>query len=183
MVSVLLLAGLCFGVTTAQAKAWRNAPFAEVQQAAEQGDADAQISLGYRYAMGDEVAQDDRQAVVWYRKAAEQGLVEAQVNLAGRYYNGKGVPQDYRQALTWFKKAAEQGDYFAQFRLGEMYAKGRGVAQDHELAYVWYSVAAANGWGDAVAERDTAAKELTPAVLADAQTLAGEYFEKYQRKR
>ncbi|HDX8364751.1 MULTISPECIES: sel1 repeat family protein [Aeromonas] len=111
LVSVLLLAGLCFGVTTAQAKAWRNAPFAEVQQ------------------------------------------------------------------------AAEQGDYFAQFRLGEMYAKGRGVAQDHELAYVWYSVAAANDWGDAVAERDTAAKELTPAVLADAQTLAGEYFEKYQQKR
>ena len=35
----LLLVGLCFGGTAAQAKDWLNTPFAEVKQAAEQGEA------------------------------------------------------------------------------------------------------------------------------------------------
>lgn len=54
----LLLAGLCFGETTAQAKDWENTPSAEVKQAAEQGDADAQVALGWLYYDGKGVAQD-----------------------------------------------------------------------------------------------------------------------------
>ena len=61
-----------------------------------------------------------------------------------------------------------------------MYANGNGVAQNYKLAYVWHSVAAANGDTDAPTQRDIVAKKLTTAVLADAQALAGQYFEKYQ---
>jgi uncharacterized protein len=42
-------------------------------QAAEQGDATSQYSLGRLYHLGQGVSQDYVQAVAWYRKAAEQG--------------------------------------------------------------------------------------------------------------
>ena len=48
------------------------------RKAAEQGDADAQSSLGYMYRKGQGVTQDDAEAVNWTRKAADQGNAEAQ---------------------------------------------------------------------------------------------------------
>ena len=45
----------------------------ETQKAAEQGDAVAQAALGFSYATGDGVPQDDGEAVRWYRLAAAQG--------------------------------------------------------------------------------------------------------------
>lgn len=45
----------------------------ELTPLAQQGDAKAQFYLGLMYAAGKEVAQDNKQAIVWYRKAAEQG--------------------------------------------------------------------------------------------------------------
>ena len=80
-------------------------------------------------------------------------------------------------------KAAEQGDAKAQFMLGMMYFNGRGVAQDYKLAYVWSSVSAANGHVEAATNRDLFAKRLSPAVLAEAQALAGQYVELYQPKQ
>ena len=43
-----------------------------------QGDADAQFNLGFMYDNGRGVAQNDAEAVRWYRKAAEQGDAGAQ---------------------------------------------------------------------------------------------------------
>lgn len=85
--------------------------------------------------------------------------------------------------VAWFRKAAEQGDAKAQFMLGMMYFNGRGVAQDYKLAYVWSSVSAANGHVEAATNRDLFAKRLSPAVLAEAQALAGQYVELYQPKQ
>lgn len=113
-------------------------------------------------------------------QAAEQGDASAQYNLGGMYYDGKGVPQDYKQAITWFRKAAEQGDASAQYNLGHMYHGGRGVPQDYKQAYAWASTAAANGEKNAFDLRDEAAKRLTPSALSEAQSLASEYFNKYQ---
>lgn len=45
---------------------------------AEQGDANAQRSLGIMYAYGEGVTQDDVKAVAWYRRAADQGYAAAQ---------------------------------------------------------------------------------------------------------
>ena len=62
------------------------------------------------YAIGRGVAQDDQQAVTWYRKAAEQGDADAQYNLGIRYADGKGVTQDYIEAHMWFSLAAAGGE-------------------------------------------------------------------------
>ena len=117
------------------------------------------------------------------QKAAEQSNVDAQLLLGRMYFKGSGVTQDYKQAVVWTRKAAEQGDAKAQRILGMAYDSGVGVVQDNKLAYVWSSVSAANGDVEAATYRDLFAKRLSPAVLAEAQALAGQYVELYQPKQ
>ena len=116
---------------------------------ADRGDAQAQTSLGFMYAEGRGVAQNDRLAVAWYRKAAEQGFADAQTQLGVMYKNGQGVPQDDTQAVAWYRKAAEQGQARAQNNLGFMYREGRGVPQDDTQAVAWYRKAAEQGYARA----------------------------------
>jgi len=54
------------------------------RQAAEQGFIDAQNILGYRYDLGDGVAQDPVEATKWFRLAAEQGDFDSQNQLRKR---------------------------------------------------------------------------------------------------
>ena len=44
---------------------------------AEQGNAFAQFNLGFMYAKGQGVLQDDKEAVRWYRTAVKQGEAKA----------------------------------------------------------------------------------------------------------
>ena len=81
---------------------------------AEQGDSDAQNWLGFMYAKGEGVPEDDKIALKWYRLAAEQRNVEAQHNIGHAYHNGFGVPQNYKTAIKWFRFAAKQGHPRAQ---------------------------------------------------------------------
>ena len=68
---------------------------------AEQGDAEAQLSLGLMHYHGEGVPQDHAEAALWLSRAAEQGGAEAQSYLGGMYFRGEGVPQDYEQAARW----------------------------------------------------------------------------------
>ena len=74
-------------------------------KAAEQGDAEAQFSLGNMYAEGQGVPQDEQQAISWFRKAAELGFAPAQVNLGVMYTQGQGVEQNLVEAHKWFNIA------------------------------------------------------------------------------
>jgi hypothetical protein len=60
-------------------------------------------------ATGRGVAQDEAEAVGWYRKAADQGNAVAQNNLGLMLDNGRGVVEDEAEAVGWYRKAAEQG--------------------------------------------------------------------------
>jgi TPR repeat protein len=115
------------------------------RKAAEQGDADAQYSLGFAYENGRGVTQDYAAAFSWYRKAADQGNAYAQVNLGAMYANGTGVTQNETIAVSWFRKAADQGNADAQYNLGNMYENGTGVTQDYATAFSWYRKAADQG--------------------------------------
>ena len=78
-------------------------------QKANQGNAEAQFSLGYAYAGGDNVEQSDTQAVYWYQKSAEQGDADVQYVLGLAYYDGEGVEQSHSKAVYWLQKACENG--------------------------------------------------------------------------
>ena len=71
----------------------------DIRKAAEQGDAEAQFNLGCMYDDGEDVPEDDTEAVKWYRKAAEQGHAGAQNNLGYMYEKGEGVSQEYTEAV------------------------------------------------------------------------------------
>jgi len=92
-------------VAYAQEPDWGTMHLPKLRQRAESGNAGAQFYLGVRYGFGQGVAQDDREAMKWYRKAAEQGFASAQYNLGVMYRDGRGVPQDYREAVKWFRNS------------------------------------------------------------------------------
>ena len=114
----------------------------EFRPLAGQGDAKAQVNLGFMYGEGQGVAQDYAEAVKWFRKAAGQGNTGGQNNLGIMYDKGRGVPQDYAKAAKWYRKAAGQGVAEAQYNLGLMYHKGQGVPQDFGEAMKWWRKAA-----------------------------------------
>jgi uncharacterized protein len=70
---------------------------------AESGLEDAQLKLGMLYAQGQDLPQDNEQAVKWYRLAAEQGNSEAQYILGMMYLKGLGVLSSEQEAMKWFR--------------------------------------------------------------------------------
>ena len=120
--------------------------FPVCSRAAKRGYVLAQSVLGWMYAKGEGVSQNDREAVKWYRLAAEQGIANAQSSLGVMYDNGYGVPENDREAVKWFRLAAEQGDANAQYNLGLMYANGYGVTENDREAVKWFRLAAEQGF-------------------------------------
>ena len=109
--------------------------------AAEQGDAEAQYTLGRTYTNSGDTAEAFR----WYHRAAEQGHASAQFRLGHMYATGRGVSEDDGEAFKWTKLAAEQEHVRAQYRLARMYDYGRGVSEDDAKAVEWYRRAALQG--------------------------------------
>ena len=131
---------------------------AEIRRRADQGDVDAQFTLGTLYSFGQILfanggrvgpESDAAEAAKWYRLAAEQGHAIAQNNLGGMYADGRGVPQDDAEAVRWYRQAAVQGAAEAQYNLGLMYNNGRGVPQNDAEAVKWYRLAAEQGFAPA----------------------------------
>ncbi len=93
---------------------------------------------------------------------------------------------DYATALREFRPLAEQGDAAAQYNLGLMYDEGQGVPQDFVQAYMWFSLAASRfpsgGRKEVLNYRGKFATHMTPAQIAKAERLAGEWMEKRRGK-
>ena len=143
----------------------------ETRRLAEQGDADAQYNLGYRYVTGIGVPQDRAEAVRWLRLAADQGHTQAE-DFLGRMppmgsqratdnvaetelpatlppATGQSPRSGNPFRVPSLRTDAEQGDADAQFNLGVMYDSGRGVLKDQAEAVRWYRLAAEQGHADA----------------------------------
>lgn len=110
-------------------------------------DAQAQLSLGERYALGEGVPVDPVRAVQWFRLSAEQGNAEAQFKLAWMLEKGMGTLKSEGEALFWYQRAAAQGHSIAANNLGGMYEDGRGTQADPREAFRWYYEAAERGLG------------------------------------
>lgn len=108
---------------------------ARTRALAEQGDAEAQYQVGFRYYLGDSGAQDFNAAERWYTLAAEQGHTEAQYKLARMKAEGRGIDQNAEQALHWYGLAAAKGHAEALYQLGCMVAAGQGTEPDPVRAY------------------------------------------------
>lgn len=170
LIGVAALVGVTVWVTLdprspAPTEARRTLPHAR----AAQGDAEAQLQLGMRYAEGDGVIQDDKEAAKWFALAAKQGLAEAEYQYGLALLRGRGVLQDYQAAFAWIEKPAQRGHAPAQYRLGELYRFGTGTAVDKPRAYLWFNLAAAQGMETAAKARDSLVWQLKPDQLAAMQ--------------
>ena len=69
-----------------------------LRDAAEAGDAAAQLELANRHFFGDGVGHDEAEACRWMRKAAEAGLGEAIVGIGRLFRKGVAGPEDLAAA-------------------------------------------------------------------------------------
>jgi TPR repeat protein len=94
--------------------------------------------------------------------------------LAGPFEDGMNAYDraDYSTAMRQWRPLADQGNPAAQSNLALMYFKGQGTPRDYVQAYMWSSLSAARGHQEGVKNRDSIAKGMTPAELADAQKRA-----------
>ena len=160
---------------------------AGIRRLADQGDVDAQFTLGTIYSFSQIIyanggragpESDPAEAAKWYRLAAGQGHAIAQNNLGGMYAYGRGVPKNDAEAVKWYRLAADQGFARAQHNLGLIYANGTGVPQDDVLAYAWLNLAGEQGNELASGNKDKLRTRMTANQIARAQELSATLFDR-----
>jgi TPR repeat protein len=154
---------------------------ATVQTRADQGDADAQFSLGLRYGSAAGDALDFAQAARWYRKAADQDYPLAQYNLGVMFARGQGVPQDDAASAGWIRRAAEGGDAGGQYDLGVLCHRASvdpqrvGKVESRIEAYMWLHLAAAQGYKDSAAAWERLTITMTRAEVVEGNRRAAAF--------
>jgi len=118
--------------------------FTDTLQLAEQGDGEAQFSLGLMYDTGNPVERNPEQAVHWFKKAATAGIAGACLYLGMKYAFGAGVNQDRKKAVHWYEQAALQGWPQASFLLGTLYLDL--PVADQIRGCAWLAIAAEQGY-------------------------------------
>ena len=116
-----------------------------VFQAAEQGNARSQCTLGVVFQKGRGVEKSDKEAFKWYTQAADQGNASSQRNLGVLYKKGQGIEKNYKEAVKWFTRAAKQDHATSQCNLGFMYYEGQGIEKSYNEAVKWFTRAADKG--------------------------------------
>ncbi len=118
----------------------------QLQQAAEQGNPEAQYHLAMLYGEGEGVALDYVKAGYWCHKASEQNHVKAMRTLAWLYANGYGFEQSDEKAGSFYQRLAELGDSRDQYFLGMLYSTGRyNMPIDIGQTLYWYQQSAHQG--------------------------------------
>ncbi len=118
---------------------------------AEQGDAKAQFAYGECKRRGEGVAQNEEEAVFWYKASARRLSPVAAYRLAMCLAKSPSFGDGTRQAFFWLRVGAELGDAEAAYELSRVYEEGRGVDASHRHALYWLMTAARRGQGEACA--------------------------------
>jgi hypothetical protein len=121
-----------------------------LRAAADAGDAEGEVNLGYMYARGQVVAENQQEAFRLYKLSAGQGDGEGMNALGYKYRFGTGVAANPEQAVHWFCMAVAYGNPRAMNNLGGMLASGDYVTQDLAEARSLWEQAAALGHSNAM---------------------------------
>jgi uncharacterized protein len=151
------------------------------QTRADDGDAEAQFSLGVKFSRAG-AGQDYAQAAQWYLKAATQSHCLAQFNLAVMYSAGQGMDRDEAQSGLWMQRAADLGDAGAQYKIGMKLHRdsldelNKAAPETRIQAYKWLRLAAAQGYRDSEAAWAFVALAMTHEDVADATRRVAEFI-------
>ncbi len=112
--------------------------FAQEQQKAMAGNADAQLRLGQMYFRGEGVPKDAAKAVEWFQKAAAQGNAGAQYVIGLMYGRGEGVSKDFVLAYAWLNLAAAGNEHATEGRsIVEGQLSKSELAEAQRLSSAW----------------------------------------------
>jgi len=113
---------------------------------ADEGDTDAQTSLGFMYQNAQGCEQNDKKAVEFYTKAAQAKHPYALFNLAILYMNGLcGLESDQFKAHELHMEAATREVAPAMYEVALMLESGLGCIQNYSEAVFWYEEGAKRG--------------------------------------
>jgi len=113
---------------------------------AENGNSDAQTSLGFMYQNAQACEKNDLLAVEYYKKAAEAKQPYALFNLAILYMNGLcGLEHDQFKAHDLHMEAATREVPPAMYEVALMLERGLGCIQSYSEAAFWYEEGAKRG--------------------------------------
>jgi TPR repeat protein len=106
---------------------------------AREGNKHAQELMGYIYAFGLGLPEDDVQAQIWFRRAERDGdeLGYNEYGVALGFSNGFAGRKDATAASRWMQIAAEAGNTKAQTLLADPAVGRRGFRVDPQIAEYW----------------------------------------------
>ena len=114
-----------------------------LRKAAEGGDPEGQVNLGYLYARGQGVPANQAAALRLYKSAAAQGDSEGMNAIGYKYQFGTGVPRDIERAIHWYCQAVALGNPRALNNLAVIVDAGRDLPRDvTEARNLWEQAAA-----------------------------------------
>lgn len=114
--------------------------------AADLGNAEAQMALGWEYYDGVILNKDDAVAFEWFRKAADQGMPKAKFQVGYMYAHGIGVPKSKAEAEMWYSSTGITGDAELFMRIGLDFEYGiNGIVHNEVEAGRWYKFGADMG--------------------------------------
>lgn len=116
-----------------------------LKQKAEQGNVQAQYTMGMLCEQGKEVSKSYTEAAKWFKMAADKGSAQAQLRLAYYYEVGAFTDMNYGEAARYYTLAAQQGNAQAMNALGRYYMEGLGVRKDLYKANDLFEGALAGG--------------------------------------
>lgn len=119
--------------TSAQAKATIRRDVQNLLKDARIGYPTAQYEAGLRYASGNGVGKNHKQALHWFQAAADKGHAAAQYLLGSAHAQGIGTARNDLLAFEWFYRAANQGEDKAQLRLGQLFSEAQPALARHYL--------------------------------------------------
>ncbi len=144
-------------------------------------EAEELCQQGLKFANGEGVARDYRQAVECYQKAAAQGHSAAQFNLGLMYWQGRGVARDEAEARVWLRIAADQGHADAQYQVGlRRHRAGKSCPEPEASecrveAFKWLQIATTQGHHESRKAREFLALDMTREEVAEGGRRAKAY--------
>jgi TPR repeat protein len=109
----------------------------QLKTAAEAGDGEALGALGFCYANGRGVKQDDAEARKFFEQAANQGSIAGKANLGLFLIHGRGGEKEVKRGVSLMEEAANAGNLESHTFLGQVYYFGLhdGGKPDYHKAY------------------------------------------------
>lgn len=114
---------------------------ADLERAANHGDAPAMAAKGRLLASGRLLPLDPLGAVVWLERAAALGDADAAHQLGDLYSKGGEIVRDDAKAFAYFLQAAKGGSSVAMVNVGVYFTNGHGTEKDLVKGLAWLIVA------------------------------------------